>query len=231
MKSAIEALATSAGTEDTSKKMDLDVGCMTAEFQIAKVEAQLADAISKGATVHCGGQRPDGSRAFAPALVTGVTPDMDLYGEETFGPVVAVVPFKDESDAIRLANEGRYGLSASVWSNDLDRADRVARAIVTGSVSINNVLATQGNSALPFGGTKHSGMGRYKGAHGLYSFSNVKSIMVDKNSDKKEPIWYPYSEEKYGLISDLIDASIEGGIKGLLKTALIGMKLEKYKKI
>jgi len=230
LKNAMTALAIRAGQEDTSKDKDLDIGCMTADFQIAKVEAQLADARAKGAVVHCGGQRSDDSHAFPPTLVTKVDPAMEIYGEETFGPVVTVVPFKDEAEAIKLANEGRYGLSASVWSGDSARADRVARAIVTGSVSINNVLATQGNSALPFGGTKHSGMGRYKGPHGLYSFSNIKAILVDKDSAKKEPIWYPYTEEKYQLISDLIDASTEGGIKGFIKTAIIGIKLNKFTK-
>ena len=203
---------------------------MTARFQIEKVEAQLADAVAKGAKVVCGGSRSDDSNAFPPTLITGIDTSMDIYGEETFGPVVTVMTFKDEAEALQLANDCRYGLSASVWSADGDRAERVTRQIVTGNVSINNVLATQGNSALPFGGTKSSGMGRYKGPHGLYSFSNVKSVLIDKNSAKKEPIWYPYTEEKYGLISELIDASIQGGIGGFIKTALIGMKLDKYTK-
>lgn len=231
MKSAIEALRTSTGAADTSHDKNLDMGCMTAEFQIAKVEAQMADAVAKGAKVHCGGKRADTSHAFPPTLVSDISPDMAIYGEESFGPVVTVQSFKDESAAIHLANDSRYGLCASVWTADPERGDRVARAIVTGGVSINNVLATLANAALPFGGTKYSGMGRYKGAHGLYSFSNVKAILVDKSSNKKEPIWYPYSEEKYGLISALIDASVEGGIKGLLKTIKIGMKLDKFTKI
>ena len=230
LKTAIEGLNTRDGHEDTAQDKSLDVGCMTADFQVAKVEAQLADAVAKGAVVHCGGKRSDDSNAFPPTLVSNVDPSMDIYSEETFGPVVTVVPFTDEAEAVKLANDGRYGLSASVWSADEERADRVARNIVTGNVSINNVLATQGNSALPFGGTKSSGMGRYKGPHGLYAFSNVKSILIDKNSDKKEPIWYPYTEEKYGLISALIDASIQGGLGGFLKTAKIGKKLEKFTK-
>ncbi len=227
---AMEKLRTRSGREDCAQDKSLDVGCMTASFQIAKVEAQLADAVAKGAVVHCGGARTDDSNAFPPTLVSNIDPSMDIYGEETFGPVLTVMPFKDEAEAIRLANDCRYGLSASVWSADGERANRVARAIVTGNVSINNVLATQGNSALPFGGTKSSGMGRYKGPQGLYSFSNVKSILIDKNSPKKEPIWYPYSEEKYSLLSKLIDASVQGGIGGLIKTALIGMKLDKFTK-
>lgn len=230
LKAAMEGLRIRTGREDTASDNELDVGCMTASFQIKKVEAQLADAVQKGAIIHCGGKRSDDSHAFPPTLVSNVDPSMAIFGEETFGPVVTVMPFEDEDEAIKLANDCRYGLSASVWSADADRADRVARAIITGNVSINNVLATQGNSALPFGGTKHSGMGRYKGPHGLYSFSNVKSILVDKNSAKKEPIWYPYTEEKYGLISQLIDASIQGGIGGFVKTALIGMKLDKFTK-
>jgi acyl-CoA reductase-like NAD-dependent aldehyde dehydrogenase len=231
LKAAIESLNTATGTADTSHDKTLDMGCMTADFQIAKVEAQMADAEAKGAKVHCGGKRTDASHAFPPTLVTNITPDMAIYGEESFGPLVTVMPFKDEAEAIRLANDTRYGLCASVWTADPERGDRVARAIVTGGVSINNVLATLANAALPFGGTKFSGMGRYKGAHGLYSFSNVKAILVDKNSNKKEPIWYPYSEEKYGLISALIDASTEGGIKGLLKTMMVGMKLDKFTKM
>lgn len=227
---ALEGLNTRTGRDDTAEDKSLDVGCMTATFQIEKVEAQLADAVAKGAVVHCGGKRSDDSQAFPPTLLSNIDPSMAIYGEETFGPVVTVMPFDNESEAIQLANDGRYGLSASVWSADPERADRVARQIVTGNVSINNVLATQGNSALPFGGTKQSGMGRYKGPHGLYSFSNVKSILIDKNSAKKEPIWYPYSEEKYSLISQLIDASIQGGIGGLIKTAIIGMKLDKFTK-
>ncbi len=206
---------------------DMDMGCMTADFQVAKVEEQIDDAIAKGAKIYIGGKRQDDSHNIPPTLIGNVTPDMIMYAEETFGPVAIVIPFKDEAEAIRLANDTRYGLSSSVWTDDLVRAERVARAIVTGNVSINNVLATQGNAALPFGGTKASGMGRYKGTVGLHSFSNIKSVMIDKNSGRFEPIWYPYTAEKYALLQRLVDSAFKGTI---LQTIFVGLGLERLEK-
>lgn len=205
---------------------DLMMGCMTAGFQVKTVEEQLADAAEKGAQIAARAEHKPGAHVFSPTIVTGVDPTMKVQMEETFGPVVTVTKFKAEEEAIRLANDSPYGLSASVWSADLERADRVARAIETGNVSINNVLATQGNSALPFGGFKDSGFGRYKGAHGLLTFCNVKSILVDKNSSKIELNWYPYSKKKYALFTQLIDAMFGDGPLKLLRSVLVGLKIE-----
>lgn len=229
LKQKIERLTHPASHPDRSDAGDLDVGCMTARFQIEKVEQQVDDAVAKGATVHTGGKRTGDSNDYPPTLITDISDSMQIAHEETFGPVLTVQPFKTEDEAVRLANDSPYGLSASVWSSDVQRATRVARAIETGNVSINNVLATQGNSALPFGGTKKSGFGRYKGPHGLHSFSNIKSIMIDGGS-KFEPHWFPYTKEKYVLFSKLLDAVYGGGPFWLFKTLLAGLKLEAHVK-
>ncbi|MCC6697555.1 MAG: aldehyde dehydrogenase family protein [Candidatus Hydrogenedentes bacterium] len=225
LKQKIEKLSHPAIDPKQPDAGDLDVGFMTAPFQIEKVEDQVNEAVARGAKIHTGGSRDAAFSAYPPTLITDVDSSMKICTDETFGPVLTVQPFKTEEEAITMANDSPYGLSASVWSRDIDRATRVARAIDTGNVSINNVLATQGNSALPFGGTKESGFGRYKGPHGLHSFSNIKSIMIDTGG-KFEPHWYPYSREKYVLFSKLLDAVYGGGPFWLLKTLLVGMKLE-----
>jgi aldehyde dehydrogenase (NAD+) len=207
---------------------DADVGAMTTDFQVKIVAAHVDDARARGARFLAGGEWDGSSKLIPPIVIDGVTEDMLLAREETFGPVVPLLRFSTEDEAIRLANDSVYGLTASVWSKDLERAKRVGRALQVGGVSINNVMATEANPALPFGGVKQSGIGRYKGEHGLHAFCNVKSVLIDKDSAKIEANWYPYTKKKYELFTDLTVNLFSGGLLSLAKFALSGLKLERY---
>ena len=202
-----------------------DVGAVTAEFQIKIIEDHIEDAAKKGAKILCGGKREPGSHHFPPTVVTECDHTMKIASVETFGPVVAVMKFKTEDEAIKLSNDSPYGLGASVWSKDLKRAERVARKIVTGNVSINSHMLTEGNPALPFGGVKDSGFGRYKGEAGILTFCNSKSILIDKQGSKIEPHWYPFTKGKYELLSNLMDAYFARS-KNWVKFAINGLKVD-----
>ncbi|MFA6241108.1 MAG: aldehyde dehydrogenase family protein [Candidatus Hydrogenedentales bacterium] len=229
LKRRIEKLSHAGACEGKPDAGDLDVGCITADFQVRIVEEQLRDAKAKGAEVFSTGQHREGSHAIPPTVITNVDKSMKVIQDETFGPVVTVEKFKTEEEAIAMANDSPYGLSGSVWSKDLARAERVARRVEAGSLSINNVLATQGNAGLPFGGTKDSGFGRYKGPLGLQGFSNPKSVLIDHTS-KPEVYWYPYTKEKYHLFGKLLDAIYGGSPFSILKAAAIGLKMESLAK-
>jgi aldehyde dehydrogenase (NAD+) len=207
---------------------DADVGAMTTDFQVKLVAAQVDDARARGAHFLTGSEWDGRSKLIPPIVLDGVTDDMLLAKEETFGPVIPLLRFSTEDEAIRLANDSIYGLTASVWSKDVERAKRVSRALQVGGVSINNVMATEANPALPFGGVKQSGFGRYKGEHGLHAFCNVKSVLVDKDSAKIEANWYPYTRKKYQLFTDLTVSLFSDGLLSLVKFALAGLRLERY---
>ena len=207
---------------------DADVGAMTVPFQKDIVAHHVDDAKAKGATIVCGGEDM-GNGFYAPTIITNIPIDAALNHEETFGPLIPVYKFSTEAEAIELGNAGEFGLSASVWSKDLKRADRVARALEVGAVSINNVMLTEGQPFLPFGGRKQSGFGRVHGAEGLLGWTASKAIIVDKQSSKIEGNWYPYTQKKYRLLDGLIASiMIHNPIAKLIKIALAGLPLESH---
>ena len=167
---ALEAVTIGPGIEDP------DLGPLISERQLERVLAMLAKARGQGATLATGGEHTKGLY-LQPTLVTDVRPEMDIYQEEVFGPVLTAVAFEDDRDAVALANFSQYGLVAGVWTSDLSRAHRVAHAIHAGQVFV-NTYGVGGGVELPFGGMKRSGYGRGKGIEALFAYSQVKNVCI-----------------------------------------------------
>ncbi|MGD7008934.1 aldehyde dehydrogenase family protein [Metabacillus sp. 84] len=172
-----------------------DLGSMTFPKQIQIVKEQVEDALNKGAVL-AAGDAPENwdndSMFIKPMVLLNVNQEMDIMKEETFGPVMPIMPFDREEEAIELANGTSYGLNASVWSGDMEKAERVVASLVTGNAAINDVMLTVMNPNLPFGGAKNSGIGRYHGEQGLRIFCHEKSVMTDSGKRNTEIQWFPY---------------------------------------
>ena len=163
---------------------DTDIGPLVSRKQLKKLEEQVTDAVSKGAKVEIGGKKPKGEQFkkgnyFEPTILTDVNLNMRVLTEEVFGPVLPIMPFKTEKEAIDLANNTEYGLSAEVYTSDLERGERIARQIQAGTVAINTDDFFKPDC--PFGGYKKSGMGKEYGEIGMKEFSQIKVIAVVKH--------------------------------------------------
>lgn len=159
--------------------MDESVGMgPLAREDLAKtVYKQIQRSVKKGATIAIGGDRPDREGAFVnPTILTGIKPGMPAFEEEIFGPVASVVVAKDTDEAITLANDTEFGLGASIWTEDIDRAARLARQINAGAVFINGIVKS--DPRLPFGGINRSGFGRELSHHGIHEFVNIKTVWI-----------------------------------------------------
>ncbi|PVG84721.1 succinic semialdehyde dehydrogenase [Nocardioides gansuensis] len=174
---------TEAMTLGASLDWSVDMGSLISQDQLDTVQAHVDDAVAKGARVLAGGRaRPDlGPYFFEPTILEGVTPDMTCFGHETFGPVVSLYRFHDESDAVARANEGDYGLNASIYTRDGARGRALARQLRCGTVNINEAYgATFGSLAAPMGGMRDSGMGRRQGAEGIHRYTEAQSVATQR---------------------------------------------------
>jgi acyl-CoA reductase-like NAD-dependent aldehyde dehydrogenase len=169
-----------------------DIGAMTFGPQVDIVERHLADAVHKGARVLLGGSRPKRPGLwFEPTVLVDVDHSMEVMVEETFGPVLPIMKVSDAEEAVRLANDSAYGLNSSVWTDDDALGTSVANRLQAGSVCINDCIVSYAVPGLPFGGVKHSGIGRVHGPEGLREFSQIKSVLSSRVGLAKEPWWFP----------------------------------------
>src|SRR5882672_4581315 len=181
----------------TGAEMTADVGSMTSERQLLAVQRQVDQALDQGATALTGGDRVGDSAApfFAPTVLTNVNHDMDVMRDETFGPVLPIMTFKTDEEAVRLANDSVYGLTASVWSGSIARGRRLAERIDAGTVMVNEVLYTHGIASTPWGGVKQSGLGRTHGRAGLLELVSARHIHINRLGFIPDLWWFSYTPE------------------------------------
>ncbi|MCL7980378.1 MAG: succinic semialdehyde dehydrogenase [marine benthic group bacterium] len=168
-----------------------DVGSLSSAAQLEKVSELVDDAVARGVTIRTGGRpRPEvGPWYYEPTVLTGVTPEMRVHSEETFGPVAAVRPFESDDEAVSLANDSPYGLNASVWSRDSEAAFGLASRIEAGTVNINEAYAAAwGSVDAPMGGMKDSGLGRRHGREGLLKYTQTQTIAEQRGASISEAI-------------------------------------------
>jgi betaine-aldehyde dehydrogenase len=154
------------------------VGAIVDQRQFDKILGYVSAGTRAGATLACGGRRfGDGPGLFIePTIFEGVTENMEIARDEIFGPVLSVMTFDSEAEAVRLANATEYGLAASIWTKNLDRALTTVRGVKAGRVWVNTTLA--GGPEMPVGGFKQSGIGRDTGRHGIEEYTEVKSVNI-----------------------------------------------------
>ncbi len=182
--------------QNTAAAEPVDIGAMTNERQLEIVEDHVSDAIERGAQIRTGGHRLDTRGWFhQPTVVTGVDHSMKIMSDETFGPVLPIMTFKTDAEAIRLANDSIYGLTASVFTSDIERGRRIAEQIDAGTVMVNEVVYTHAVAQTPWGGVKQSGYGRTHGRLGLLELVTHQHIHVNAMPAFADVWWFPYTKQ------------------------------------
>jgi len=199
-----------------------DVGPMIRKQQVQIVESHVEDAKARGARVLAGGTRlPElGVNFYAPTVLADVTHDMRIMREETFGPVLPIMAFDNDHEAVRLANDSEYGLAASVWTRDSTRGECLARRIHAGTVMVNDVISCFGISEAPHGGVKASGLGRTHGRFGLEEMVRLKYLDIDRMPGMKKVWWHGYGESFRRQMEGFLDMQFAHGLGARMRGAL-----------
>lgn len=196
-------------------RYQFDVGAMANAAQRDIVNRHVDDAVSKGAKVLTGGKPTGVGTFFEPTVLVDVDHTMSCMIEETFGPTLPVVKVADETEAIRLANDSSYGLSATVWTGNKDRGQRVARQLEVGAVNINDALINAFSPVLPMGGWKHSGVGaRFGGATGILKYCQRQAITAPRiPTQSRELLWYPVSRRRVKFVLSVMRVAAARGVR------------------
>ncbi len=199
--------------QDKPSTGDIDVGAMTNKEQLEIVEDHVSDAIEHGAEVRAGGHRLNEQGWFhEPTVVTNVDHSMKLMRDETFGPVLPIMTFQTDEEAVRLANDSIYGLTASVFTGSLDRGKRIAERLDAGTVMVNEVVYTHAVAQTPWGGVKQSGYGRTHGSLGLLELVSAQHIHVNAMPGLADVWWFPYSKRAGALFHDFARRFTTGSV-------------------
>ncbi|HZG52137.1 MAG TPA: aldehyde dehydrogenase family protein [Pyrinomonadaceae bacterium] len=211
---------TGALKQDEGTRAGADIGAMSSARQREIVESHVRDALRRGARVLVGGGRggrEDGS-FHEPTVVDKVDHTMELMREETFGPVLPLMTFRTEEEAVALANDSPYGLTASVWTRDIRRGERVAARLEAGTVMVNEVLYTHGIAQTPWGGVKLSGIGRTHGRAGLLELVSAQHIHVNRLARFHDLWWFNYTPRAAELFRGFARRFTTGSV---LQTSLL----------
>ena len=202
---------------------DVDIGAMTTQMQVDIIQRHLDDARAKGAKILAGGEvkvTPEGARFVQPTVLTQTTHDMAIIRDETFGPMLPIMTFKTEEEAVRLANDSTYGLSAYVFTKSKSKADQIANQLIAGTVMHNDTLYTHAAPETPWGGVKSSGLGRVHGKHGMRDFCEVRHVNLERLNFPA--FWYyPYSRKAWSTGLRVYRTLLGRGLGNKLK-ALFG---------
>ena len=186
---------------------EISMGPLINEGALLEMEKHVKRAKEQGAKILTGGKKHPDLKGyfFEPTIITKAKQESDVVQKEIFGPIVPVLPFKTEEEAIRMANDSEFGLYGSVWTTDLEKGKRIAEQMTMGTIAVNNHAYTYGIPHTPWGGNKNSGFGRTHGNFGFEELMEPHHIHVDEGKIEKELWWQPYDENKLEAQKDIAD--------------------------